>query len=88
MATTNPYKTWRTDTLIETQSNYLHAMTHYNIEEKKTPAYAILKKRESAMATEIESRGLLNIGVATPRWIKLSHNFLTKNYKHKIITKD
>ena len=77
------YKTWTTATLLETQSNYLNAMTHYNREEKKTPGCKLLRKRMDAITTELQNReyntAILNNNKYKIRSIQRNRGIITQD---------
>tara|TARA_R100000234_G_C4928932_1_gene147589 strand:+ start:460 stop:624 length:165 start_codon:yes stop_codon:yes gene_type:complete len=52
----NLLKTWTTQTLKETQINYLNAMTHYTGGERKTQAFKQLKAKTELITAELKTR--------------------------------
>lgn len=52
----NLLKTWTTQTLKETQTNYLNAMKDYRGGERKTQAYKQLKAKTELITAELKTR--------------------------------
>lgn len=52
----NLLKTWTTQTLKDTEINYLNALTHYRGGERKTQAFKQLKAKTELITAELKTR--------------------------------